>query len=131
MRKDYIWPGLYLEHLTKLVRGISKRGRAVIVGRGANFILPWEERFAVRVIAPLEKRVENIAVEFEASLEEAQDRVERRQSRRKDFVKNSFDADINDPLRYDLILNTGALTIQDAVEAIRLLYKKRFSIPQS
>jgi len=131
VKKDYVWPGLYLEHLTKIVHAISQQGHAVIVGRGVNYIIPWDERLAVRTVAPLEKRVENIAREFDVSLKEAEERVERREARRKEFVKKSFNADIDDPLHYDLVLNTGAITIEDAVAAIMALYSKRFSLPQS
>ncbi|UCH23993.1 MAG: cytidylate kinase family protein [Deltaproteobacteria bacterium] len=43
------------------VSTIGKHGRAIIGGRGANFILPSESRFSVRVVAPFEVRVENVA----------------------------------------------------------------------
>jgi cytidylate kinase len=131
VKKDYVWPGLYLEHLTKIVHAISQRGHTVIVGRGGNYIIPWDERLAVRTVAPLEKRVENIAQEFDVSLKEAEKRVQRREARRKEFVKKSFNADIDDPLHYDLVLNTGTITTEDAAAAITVLHTKRFSLTQS
>ncbi|MBW1837877.1 MAG: hypothetical protein JRI99_13255, partial [Deltaproteobacteria bacterium] len=36
----------------------------------------------------------------------------------KAFIKKYFNGDIRDPLNYDLIINTGALTIDDAVNAV-------------
>jgi cytidylate kinase len=58
---QYIYPGIYLEHLFKVIGAIASHGNAVIVGRGANFIIPPADRISVRVIAPLEIRVQNIA----------------------------------------------------------------------
>jgi cytidylate kinase len=117
--KDYyIHPDLYLEHLLKVINTIARHGRAVIVGRGANFILPAPEIFAVRVIAPLEIRIRNVALNYKVAEEEAKRRVIRRESRRKAFVRHSFNADISDPLHYDMIINTAKMNIDAAVEAV-------------
>lgn len=114
----YLWPGLYLEHLMKIVHVIGKHGRAVIVGRGANFILPPQERFSVRVVAPLELRIQNVAREYSVSENDAKRRILRRESRRRAFVRQSFHEDISDSHNYDLSLNTGKLNIKSAVNAV-------------
>jgi cytidylate kinase len=114
----YLWPGLYLEYLMKIVHVIGKHGRAVIVGRGANFILSQQGRFSVRVVAPLEARIQNITREYGVSENDAKRRILRRESRRRAFVRQSFHEDIADPLNYDLILNMGKLSIKSAVNAV-------------
>jgi cytidylate kinase len=118
VNKHYLYPGVYLEHLMKVVCTIAEHGRAVIVGRGANFILPPEKRFSVRMVAPLDVRIQNIARRFDVSAEEAKRRVIRRESRRSAFIRQSFNADISDPLHYDLTITTGKLSIESAVEAV-------------
>ena len=118
VNKHYLYPGVYLEHLMKVVCTIAEHGRAVIVGRGANFILPPEKRFSVRMVAPLDVRIQNIARRFDVSAEEAKRRVIRRESRRSAFIRHSFNADISDPLHYDLTITTGKLSIESAVEAV-------------
>ena len=118
VNKHYLYPGVYLEHLMKVVCTIAEHGRAVIVGRGANFILPPEKRFSVRIVAPLDVRIQNIARRFDVSAEEAKRRVIRRESRRSAFIRQSFNADISDPLHYDLTITTGKLSIESAVEAV-------------
>ena len=102
----------------KVIHVIGKHGRAVIVGRGANFILPLQERFSVRVVAPLEVRVQNVTREYSVSENDAKRRILRRESRRRAFVRQSFHEDIADPLNYDLSLNTGKLSIKSAVNAV-------------
>lgn len=115
---NYLYPGLYLEHLMEVVNAIGSHGRAVIVGRGANFILPPESRFSILVVAPLEQRIENVARKFDSSEKEAKRRVLQRESKRRAFIRESFHADIFSPLNYDLVLNMGRLSVESAVEAV-------------
>jgi cytidylate kinase len=118
VEEHYIHPDTYLRHLLPVINTIAKHGRAVIVGRGANFILPAEDIFAVRVICPLKKRIREVALAHDVTTEEAKRRVIRRESRRKAFIRHSFNADISDPIHYDLIINTGKVSIESAVQAI-------------
>lgn len=126
VRDQYLWPGLYLQHLKKVVEAIGKHGGAVIVGRGANFILASEEKLSLRVVAPFDLRVRNIAHRFDVSMKEARQRVINRERKRKAFIKKSFQEDVTDPLHYDFVINTGRLSVADAVDAISLLWGKKY-----
>jgi len=118
INKYYIHPNTYQVHLMKVINTIAGHGRAVIVGRGANFILPPAYRFSVRVVAPLDLRVKNVAEAYGTSVDEAKKRVLVRQSRRTAFVRQAYNEDINDPLNYDMVVNTGNLAIECAAAAI-------------
>jgi len=117
-KDQYLYPGIYMQHLLKVVNTIANHGRAVIVGRGANFILPPDERFSVRVVAPLEIRIQNVARAYKVPAETARKRVIGRESRRSAFIRKSYNADISDPENYDLTINTGRMRIESAVEAV-------------
>jgi cytidylate kinase len=52
------------------------------------------------------------------SKEKAKQRVIRRESKRRAFVRQSFNAKITDPHNYDLIINTGKMRIESAIEAV-------------
>ena len=114
----YLWPGVYLDHLMKVVAAIASHGSAVIVGRGANFLIPTEDRLSIRVIAPLKIRVNNVAKEFGVTREEAKRRVINRENRRAAFIRQSFNADVTDPVNYDLVVNTQKLNIDAALGAV-------------
>ena len=118
VNERHLWPDQYLQHLMKVIGTIGKHGRAVIVGRGANFILPPEGIFRVRILAPLEMRVQNVARDFDVPVEEAKRRVLRTESARRAFVRKYFHADISDPVNYDLMINTGALSIEAAEKTV-------------
>ncbi len=113
---EYVYSGDYFHHLTKVVNALGMIGRAVIVGRGANFILPVDKRFAIRVVAPEEVREKNVAFHFGVSLVEARKRIRHRNSKRKAFIKDSFREDIADWKHYDLIINTARLDLDAAIE---------------
>ena len=114
----YLWPGVYLEHLMKVVAAIASHGNAVIVGRGANFLIPPEDRMSIRVIAPFDVRVQNVAKKFGVTREEAKRRVINRENRRSAFIQQSFNADVADPNNYDLVINTGRGDMDAAVGAV-------------
>jgi cytidylate kinase len=114
----HLWPDEYLKHLMKVIGTIGKHGRAVIVGRGANFILPSEKRFSVRIVAPQAWRIKNVVKEFDIPAEDAKRRVMRTESARRAFIRKYFNADITDPTNYDLVINTATLNIDDAVNVI-------------
>jgi cytidylate kinase len=114
----HLWPDQYLQHLMKVIGTISKHGRAVIIGRGANFILPPKKRFRVRIVAPRNIRIQNVASHFGVSQEEARRRVTRTDSDRKAFIRKYFYTDIADPLNYDLVINTGEIPLDGAVKSV-------------
>lgn len=114
----YLWPDEYLQHLMKVIGAIGKHGRAVIVGRGANFVLPSEKRFSVRIVAPQKWRIQNVSKDFKIPFEEARRRIIRTESDRRAFIRKYFNADIADPTHYDLVINAVTLSVADVVNVI-------------
>ena len=104
--------------LMRVIGTIGKHGKAIIVGRGANFVLPPENRFRVRIIAPRDRRVNCVAESYGISKDEAKRRVMRTESDRRAFIRKYFHSDIADPANYDMVLNTGTLSIESAAAAI-------------
>ncbi|MBW2642642.1 MAG: cytidylate kinase-like family protein [Deltaproteobacteria bacterium] len=116
--RRHLWPDRYLQHLMKIIGTIGKHGRAIIIGRGSNFVLPPDKRLSIRVIAPMEERIRNVSKELDITVEEAKQRVIKTESDRKAFIKKYFNADIADIFNYDLIINTENLSIDEAVNII-------------
>jgi cytidylate kinase len=114
----HLWPDEYAQVMMRVIGTIGRHGKAIIVGRGANFVLPAENRFRVRVIAPLELRVKRVAETFGVPNKEAKKRVLRTESDRRAFVRKYFHSDIRDPDNYDMILNTGTLAVDSAAAAV-------------
>ena len=101
-----------------MILTIGKHGRAVIVGRGANFILSPESRFRVRVIAPIDTRIGNISRDYDVSAKKAKRRMIRTGSDRRAFIRKYFNSDIGESVNFDLVINTDTVRVENAVEAI-------------
>jgi len=114
----HLWSDQYLKHLMKVILTIGKHGRAVIVGRGAIFILSMESRFRVRVIAPIETRIGNICRDYDVSAKKAKRRMIKTESDRRAFIRKYFNSDIGESVNYDLVINTDTVSVENAVEAI-------------
>jgi len=117
--RRHLWPDQYLRHLLNIIKSIGKEGHAVIVGRGANFILSPEKRFSVRVVAPQQLRIERVSRDFGISMQQAKQRICRTESDRKAFNQKYFHADFSAPENYDMVINTGCLSIEAAVQCIK------------
>jgi cytidylate kinase len=114
----HLWPDEYLKHLMRVIGAIGEHGRAIIVGRGANFVVPPQNRLRLRIVAPQSIRIANVARIFDVTAENAKRRVIRTESDRRAFIRKYFNADITDPINYDIVINTGALHIDKAVESV-------------
>ena len=125
--KRYLWPDKYLHHLMKVIAAIGKHGASVIVGRGANFILPPEIRISIRIIAPFEFRCRHVADEFGISMDEAGRRITKTESTRRSFIRKYFNTSIADINNYDMLINTGFMSIDEVVHIMAELVKKRMN----
>jgi cytidylate kinase len=115
---QHLWPDQYLKHLMKLVGIIGKHGNAIVLGRGANFMLPPKRCLRLRLIAPLRIRIENVVRRYKVPRQEAERRIIRTESERKAFVRKYFNTDIADPIHYDMVINMEFVETAAAVSAI-------------
>lgn len=113
-----VTPTTYLKKLIGVVRGLGTIGKCVIVGRGANFILPRATTLRVRLVANLADRIPRIADIMAMSEADAAHHIERTDKGRGLFVKNNFGKDSGDPHEYDLVINTSYVGIEEAAEII-------------
>ena len=119
----HLWPSDYLKHLTRVIGTIGRHGNAIIVGRGAGYILPPETTFRIKVIAPLEYRIESMMRIRSLPRADAQKYIEKRDGDRIAFVRKYFQADAMDPLNYDLVINTEKVGIEGAVDTILIAFR--------
>lgn len=125
VHQRHLWPDEYLQHLLKVIGTIGKHGRAVLVGRGANFVLPQDKTIRLRVIASENFRAEKVAAEYGLSVKEAKQRIIKTESDRSAFIRKYFHEDIANPLNYDLVINTTALSLEEAIETVCSILKRK------
>ena len=121
----YLWAYEYLDHLTKIIGTIGAHGHAVILGRGASYILPKEICLRVLVVAPLEIRIENVRKAYKVSEKVARQNIMGKESDRVAFIRRYFHADMLDPVNYDLVFNMGMCEQDTVVEMVKIAYNTR------
>jgi cytidylate kinase len=102
----------FLRFLSKTVRGIHAHGGAVILGRGANFLLSDARAFRVQLVAPLAVRVKIHMADRGLEAEAARRELVAADLARSDFIRRFYHADWADPGGYDLSLNVTGLGIE-------------------
>lgn len=108
----------YLAELARVAHQLGRQGRAILVGRGVNYLLDPRYGLRVRCIAPFEDRAAMIARVEGLSLDEARRRVEKSDAAQREFLRQGFQHDIEDPAGYDIVLQPLSLGLPAAVDAI-------------
>jgi hypothetical protein len=106
----------YMQWLAKSLYAIASHGKAVIIGRGANFILKLNTGLHIRVVAPKSNRISNLIEYKKVTVKEAEKMLEDSDRSRREYIKKNFDRDIDDPTGYDLVFNTSCVDIDTALD---------------
>lgn len=113
---------------TDTILQLARMGHVVIVGRGASVITAkLKNAFHVRLIASIEKRIEHMMTLLELNEKEALNHIKKEDENRKKYIKSHFNADIEDPLLYHLVLNTDLLTHSGASNLIAEAVVQKYS----
>ena len=94
-------------------------GGVILIGRGGNLItakLPHV--LHVRLVAPLDDRIERICRDDNKSPAEARKFCVEEEHSRARYLKSYFNADINDPENYHLIINTSRVGFENTAKLI-------------
>lgn len=115
-----------LRHLVRTLCSVAALGQAILIGRGSAVItrkLPLG--IHLRLIAPLEWRVENLKKYPERAHEASVEFVKKADRERERFTRKYLGVDTNDPQLYHLILNNQFLTMDEQVEIIAALVREK------
>lgn len=118
---------------TEIILQLANFGKVIIVGRGSNVItskLP--NSFHVRLVAPIEKRIEHVQKVLKYSKLKAVEYIKKEDLSRKKYLKSHFFHESDDPTLYHLTLNTGKLNHEESAaliaEAVIMKYPKSFIV---
>lgn len=108
----------YACHLRQALNAILAADQAVVIGRGANFVLHGFQCLHVRIVAPIRLRSEIYRSYFDVSEREAERRIRLEDQEKAAFVQHYFGKDIDDSENYDLVINLAGLTPEMATTLI-------------
>ena len=111
---------------------LAELGNVILIGRGANIITrSLDYVFHVRLVGSLDRRVQYIANLEHLSPKDAAAFVRREDSGRRRYMKKYFDADVDDPLLYHLVINTDWVAYEDTAALIGRAMAGRSTSPAS
>ncbi len=109
----------YFEAVKKLVEDVYQAGNAIIIGWGGQCLLRGKPGVLhVRLRKDEEGKIKTIMEKFKLNRKAAKDYIAREEGDSKSLIKHYFKEDWNDPRLYDLIIDMGKTSIEEAVEMI-------------
>jgi cytidylate kinase len=105
--------------LAEVVKVLAENGNVILVGRASNYITRGiPHGFHVRIIASMDKKIQNITSLHKISPREAEKMIINKSLERDDFIRKYIRFDLEDPQNYDLILNNSLHSDEEAVRLI-------------
>ena len=116
-----------LKKTSKTILRLAEYGNVIIVGRGAHIITSKiSKTFHVRLVAPLNDRIDNARILYGGTVKEAETFIRKEDIARRKYIKTYFHKDIEDPLLYNVIINTHGLEFNQIGEMIGNCVVKKY-----
>jgi hypothetical protein len=108
-----------VEYTVVAILRLALLGNAIFIGRGANIITATRKSVLhVRLVAPFADRVRRIEEHHRLGPQEAVELISATDDTRRRYVKHYFRAEIDDPINYHLVINTGLTGHHEAARII-------------
>jgi cytidylate kinase len=108
----------YVAMLSRVIAVEAFNGRVVVVGRGANLVLPPEYGLRVRIVAPRALRLAALTEREGLSRKAASAQLDEIDASRADFVRRHFHVDSNEPSAYDMVLDSARFGLGGTTDLI-------------
>jgi cytidylate kinase len=108
-----------VRQITETILQLAELGGVILIGRGGNVVtakLPYA--FHVRLVAPLEKRIEHANEFYKMNKKAARAFCLREDRGRRRYLKKYFKVDVDDALLQHLTINTGLVAYDEAARII-------------
>jgi cytidylate kinase len=120
----------YVRMVGLVIQNMAKEGNVLIAGRGSQMLLRDNpEALHVQVVAPLSWRVQKLMCLEGLNQREATQRILASDGARAEYLRRYYGVNWLDPQLYDLVINTGQITIQTAVQLVVMIQVQRV-VPQ-
>ncbi len=116
----------YARALVQTIAGIGEHGGAVLLGRGAPYVLRPERTLRVLLVAPQDVRLARLAESRGIEPGAAEERLAHEERERREFLRHHFKVDPDDPALYDVTLNTATLGAEGAEALLLRAFEQRF-----
>lgn len=118
-----------IQRTNEMMKQLVRAGHVILVGRGANYATAEVAHGVhLRLVAPAEYRAHCKARELDVPVEVALARNAEVDTARRKYVRSVFDADVERPQAYDLVINVARLPLEHAVGLSLALIRNQVSL---
>jgi hypothetical protein len=109
----------YVRMVGLVIKGLAREGNVLILGRGGQVLLKhYHSALHIQTVAPLASRTEVIMASQGIDKREAQRRLRASDRARSDYLRRYHGVDWLDPTLYHLVINSGRVSVDTAVDLI-------------
>lgn len=110
----------------QVVRSLACIGRVIIVGRGACCVTrDLRAGIHIRLVAPESQRVLWLMKRFKLTRDQASREMRRQDADRRKLLRAFFNKEIDDPLLYDAVWNTGTVGMHEISHSVCEMIRRR------
>jgi cytidylate kinase len=115
----------YIAFLSHTMTAMAVEGGYALLGRGSQLVLKGHPKaFHVLLVAEYEDRLRFMMEHYQLDEEQATKTIKEKERQREAVGTKIFEADINDPKLYHMILNTSRIPIDWAVDSVGDLFSR-------
>ena len=119
----------FKEYIEKRLLEFTEKTPSIIVGMGAQIIFANDpDAVKVKVIASQKVRIERIKSKYGFGESEAENLIEKSDRKHKKYISTLYGVDWQNPLDFDITLNTDRLGIEQCVEYIAFQVETKGSL---
>lgn len=108
-----------VRRVSETMLNLARNGNVILVGRGGNIITSRLPNVVhVRLIGSLATRLKNVQRHYNFSTVAAEEFVTKMDRARKRYLRQNFGSQIDAPSSYDLTINTGSVSFEEAAMLI-------------
>lgn len=112
--------------MSEVIRTLAIHGNVILVGRaGQGITRDLKNGFHIRLVGPLDWRIEKIKKFHKVSEKEARKEISDNMTSREQFLHEFFKMDINDSHNYDLVVNNARFETEAVAKVIICAMKAR------
>ena len=118
----------YFNTVKKLVEAAYEDKNAIILGWGGQCLLRGKPNVLhVRLIKDVAGKIDTIMKRFRIDEKAAKYHIDREEKDSESLIRHYFNVDWNDASLYDLVIDMGKTTVEDAVDLINANLKRKIS----
>jgi cytidylate kinase len=118
-----------VEQTVETIWNLAQGGYVVLVGRAANVITEkLDNVFHVRLVGSLERRISRTVEVYDMGRDEAREFIRSQDAAKRDYMRQYFGRDIDDPLLYHMVINTDGISYESAAQMISEAVISRYQL---